>query len=37
MRDSRIRGMRVRFDSAMMKDPSGISIQFVKRAKPVLK
>lgn len=25
------------FDGAMMKDPSGISIQFVKRAKPVLK
>ena len=25
------------FDGAMMKDPSGISIQFVKRGKPVLK
>ncbi len=25
------------FDGAMMKDPSGISIQFVKRARPVLK
>ena len=25
------------FDGAMMKDPSGISIQFVKRAKSVLK
>ena len=25
------------FDGAMLKDPSGISIQFVKRAKPVLK
>ena len=25
------------FDGAMMKDPSGISIQFVKRARPVLR